>query len=311
MQQHLIFRLAIAAALIFMVSCGQAQMQGPADWEGVFSLPRGDEKAEAQLDFKDQTGMLGLPGIIPIPLRVSDMKQEGDSVFFSIGFRSGPAPCRALIANDTMRGIMSSSRGGEMAFWMARIRSAEALRNQPKPPASEPVVITAFSQTPDELEIKSQLEALLKKYDLEPYLYTKKVRIKEETIPHSHPVLTLSTDFQGKEVYLLSTFLHEQMHWYSLAKDYNQEALGAALVKMYPKVPIALPEGGGSEMGTYLHLLVCYLEYHTLARVIGETAALEHMEFMATQHYTWVYKTLLKDMDQLGALFKKHNLLFE
>ena len=118
MQQHYIFRLAIAVTLIFLVSCSQAQMQGPADWEGIFSLPRGDEKVEAQLDFENQTGMLGLPGIIPIPLRVTEMRQKADSVFFTIGFRSGPAPCRAVIANDTMRGVMTSSRGGEMAIWI-------------------------------------------------------------------------------------------------------------------------------------------------------------------------------------------------
>ena len=210
-----------------------------------------------------------------------------------------------------MRGVMTSSRGGEMAFWMAKTSNTESLRFRPKPPANEPVLIHTFAKKETEYAIKSQLEGLLKRYNLEPYLYTKKIRVREGTIPHSHPVLTLSTDFEGSDTYLLSTFLHEQMHWYSLAKDYDSEALGAELMKRYPKVPVDLPEGGGSTMSTYLHLLVCYLEYQTLAQVIGEEAALAHMEFMTTRHYTWIYKTILKDKAELEALFTQYNLLFE
>ena len=206
---------------------------------------------------------------------------------------------------------MTSSRGGTMPFWLAKTADTGGFRNQPKPPADAPVVIKTANGNEAELDIKRRLEAILDQYDLEPYLYTKEVNIQEGTIPHSHPVLTLSTDFQNNDTYLLSVFLHEQMHWYSLAKDYDHEAFGKTLKEMYPRVPINLPQGGGSLMSTYLHLLVCYLEFHTLSLVIGEDKALEHMEFMTTQHYTWVYKTLLKDRDKLESLVRQHNLQFD
>ena len=213
--------------------------------------------------------------------------------------------------NDTIRGVMTSSRGGEFPFWMARTGEAQALKGNPKPPVDAPVVITTTSGKPEEEDIKKRLEALLEMYDLEPFLYTKEVSIQQGTISHSHPVLTLNTSFQGSDTYLLSTFLHEQMHWYSLAKEYDVEALGNTLFEMYPEVPVNLPEGAGSTMSTYLHILVCYLEYHTLSKLIGEEDALKHMEFMTTQHYTWVFETILKDREKLGPLFKKYDLLFD
>ena len=45
--------------------------------------------------------------------------------------------------------------------------------------------------------------------------------------------------------------------------------------------------------------------------MIGEKEALDHMEFMTTRHYTWIYKTILKDKAELEALFTQYNLLFE
>jgi len=311
MLNHQLHRSMVILAILLFCSCRNPEIQGAAKWEGIFSLPKGDEKAIAQFDFEKQEGILSLPGLIPVPLSLSEVSQQADSVFFTVGFRSGLAPCKAIMKNDTIRGLMTTSRGAEMAFWMAKTGAAQSFTNQPKPPAGTPVIVKAFAEKPEELAIKERLEALLEKYDLEPYLYTKEVNIQQGTIPHSHPVLTLNTNFQDNDTYLLSTFLHEQMHWYSLSKEYDNEALGNKLMEMYPEVPVDLPEGGGSTMSTYLHILVCYLEYHTLSQIIGEARALEHMQFMTTQHYTWVFKTVIKDRQQLEALFRKHDMLFD
>jgi hypothetical protein len=40
---------------------------------------------------------------------------------------------------------------------------------------------------------KQNMLKLQKKFDLEPYLYTKKINTQSRIIPHSHPVLTLNT----------------------------------------------------------------------------------------------------------------------
>ena len=59
-----------------------------------------------------------------------------------------------------------------------------------------------------------QLGALLRRYNISPWLFTRSVRIDERAIPHSHPVLTLHTRHLGQDILLLSTFLHEQLHWF-------------------------------------------------------------------------------------------------
>lgn len=303
-------RLFILAIALLSISCRNVEIQGGEKWEGMLKLPKGAQKAQAQIDFNLQEGMLVLPDLIPIPLELTEISKKADSVFFTIGFRSGPVPCKGIVKNDTIRGVMLSSRTGDISFWLAKIGAAESIFNKPKPSSNTPMSISTQENTEAEKDVKKRLEALLQKHDLEKYIYTKEVKIHAGMIPHSHPVLTLNTNFEN-DTYLLSTFLHEQMHWYSLSKEYDTEALGNTILRMYPEVPTALPEGGGSAQGTYLHILICYLEYHTLSQVIGKEAATEHMEFMTKKHYTWIYKTILKDEGRLHSLFKEYDLLFE
>jgi hypothetical protein len=39
---------------------------------------------------------------------------------------------------------------------------------------------------------------------------------------------------------------------------------------LFPKVPVAFPDGAGDEESTYLHLLVNYLEYRADREILGE-----------------------------------------
>ena len=50
--------------------------------------------------------------------------------------------------------------------------------------------------------------------DLTRFEYTRHVRIVPASTTHSHPILTLGTRFAESEDHLLTTYLHEQMHWY-------------------------------------------------------------------------------------------------
>ena len=284
--------------------------QANETWKGIFKLSRGEQKAEATFDFENGDGLLQMPDLIPVPLQLTDVSRKQDSVFFSIGFRSGPSLCKAKINGDVMEGIMFNARAGDTPFHLERAEDAPSIFGREKPAKDISVTISSHNKTEAELSIKKRLEALLAKYDLEKYLYTKEIKIQSGTIPHSHPILTLNTRF-ANDTYLLSTFLHEQMHWYTLSKEYDNKKLGEAIFKMYPEVPSKLPEGGGDERSTYLHILVCYLEYHTLSQVIGEEKAKAHMEFMTNQHYTWIYKTVLKDHKKLSALIEDVGLHFK
>ena len=155
------------------------------------------------------------------------------------------------------------------------------------------------------------LESLRKRHDLSRYEYTRLVRIQPAGPTHSHPILTLGTRFAETEDQLLSTYLHEQMHWYLWrlgGPDHDPVApFFDDLVHRYPKAPTRLPEGARSYEQTYIHLVVCWLEILAATDLIGR----ERAEAIAssTWGYRWIYRTVLQDWDALGALFEVHGIL--
>ncbi|MEP6904016.1 MAG: hypothetical protein ABJA66_20000 [Actinomycetota bacterium] len=159
----------------------------------------------------------------------------------------------------------------------------------------------------NELLTKNQLQRLIKLYDVSKWIFTKKVMIDREAIPHSHPILTLHTRHLKDDELLLSTFVHEQMHWFFVQK--NKETFEAVkdLKELFPKVPIGFP-GGGDEESTYTHLLVCYSEYQADKELFGELKARQIMEFWSTDHYTWIYQQVLGKEREIGSVIRKYNL---
>src|SRR5215470_16948172 len=130
-----------------------------------------------------------------------------------------------------------------------------------------------------ERQTKEQLQRLLAKYDSSNWVFTRKILIEGGVIPHSHPVLTLSTRHLKDDELLLSTFVHEQLHWHLVQKSKETDAAVQELKLLFPKVPVGFPEGGDSETSTYDHLLVCYLEYQADRVLLGELKARQVMEF--------------------------------
>src|SRR5262249_28408230 len=80
--------------------------------------------------------------------------------------------------------------------------------------AQPSLVVTLRHGTPAERDTKIQLGRLLTRYDLSRWFFTRTVVIDEDAVPHSHPVLTLHTRHLRDDLLLLSTFVHEQSHWY-------------------------------------------------------------------------------------------------
>lgn len=170
------------------------------------------------------------------------------------------------------------------------------------------VQVTTESGYPQEEKVKNILENILTKHDLSPYAFTDAVRIKNNAIPHSHPVLTLNTR-QYDENHILSLYLHEQLHWFFEEKEAEVEDAIADLCQTYPKVPVGVPEGAHDEYSTYLHLLLLPLEYRLTEKFIGETAAKEVFEDQPV--YWWIRRTTVNDYEFLMALIKKHGLDLE
>ena len=137
------------------------------------------------------------------------------------------------------------------------------------------------------------LERFVEEYDLEERIFTERVVIDERAIPHSHPVLTLHTRHLDEPEYLLSTFVHEQLHWFFSGKpDATTGAAKARLRELFPELAgLRPPEGARDLDSTFLHVMVCYLEWQAMRELLGDERARDLME--GWTHYTAIYRAVL------------------
>jgi hypothetical protein len=159
--------------------------------------------------------------------------------------------------------------------------------------------------------VRDMLAALRRRHDLSRFEYTNVVRIVPGGDTFSHPMLTLGNRFAENEDLLLSTYLHEQMHWYLWHLGTPEKDPVAPffdeLVRRYPEAPTELPDGARNYESTYLHLVVNWLEVAATAEFIGRRRACAIAEVQRT--YRWIYRTVLQDWDMLGELYERHGLV--
>lgn len=160
-----------------------------------------------------------------------------------------------------------------------------------------------------ELKAKEQLERLLNEYDLKKYLFTNDVIIEYFVQPHSHPILTLNTRQIDNDDAALSTFLHEQIHWYLDKRSEETEQAIKELKEIYSEVPVGGEDGAKSEYSTYLHLIVNFLEHEELTKLVGEERA--NKVSGNPFGYKWIYKKVLDDNKTIRAILAKNKLLLE
>jgi hypothetical protein len=175
--------------------------------------------------------------------------------------------------------------------------------------AQDKIEISLKNNSREESQTRDQLQRLVKTYDLSKWIFTRSILIDEKAIPHSHPILTLHTRHLKDDDLLLSTFVHEQLHWFLVQKGKETDEAMKELRALFPKVPVGPPDGAADEESTYLHLLVVYLEYRADREVLGELRAKQVMDFWAGDHYTWVYKTVLERRRDIGNILFKYKLI--
>jgi hypothetical protein len=159
--------------------------------------------------------------------------------------------------------------------------------------------------------VRDMLQALRRRHDLSRFEYTRLVRIVPGSDTFSHPMLTLGNRFADTEDLLLSTYLHEQMHWYLWHLGTPDEDPVAPffdeLVRRYPEAPTELPDGARSYEATYLHLVINWLEVAVTSEFIGRVRARSVADAQRT--YRWIYRTVLRDWDALQELYERHGLI--
>lgn len=176
--------------------------------------------------------------------------------------------------------------------------------------SSHAIEFTTENSEKAELATVDLLKALRKAHDTTKWEFTDKVHIKRKTIPHSHPVLTLHTRHTSKaqKDQLLSTYLHEQIHWHL---DNNQEKTKAAIAELktiFENVPVGFPNGARDEYSTYLHLLVCYLEIEAISELLSEKRVQTVSRFWQKDHYTWIYTQVEIKKNEISKIIEKHGL---
>ena len=174
----------------------------------------------------------------------------------------------------------------------------------------EPALTIILKNDSDaERETKAQLETMLEQRALSRWIFTQEIVIDEKTgIPHSHPVLTLNTNYTD-EAQLLSVFVHEQLHWFALAHEEDRDRAIAELEALFPDLPTQPPDGSRGRFSSYQHVIVCYLEYAALKELVGEEKARAVITFWAGHHYRGIYRLVLDQTDEIRAVVEKHNLI--
>ena len=175
---------------------------------------------------------------------------------------------------------------------------------------SHAIEISTENSAKAEIETVELLNALRQSHDLKKWEFTDKVHIKKKTIPHSHPVLTLHTRHTSNEQkdLLLSTYIHEQIHWHL---DNHKEETKAAINELrsiFKNVPVGYPEGARDENSTYLHLLVCHLELDAIAELLSEQRVSKVSKFWKNDHYTWIYAQVIENKDKISKIIEKYQL---
>jgi hypothetical protein len=204
---------------------------------------------------------------------------------------------------------MSRSPGGLLAIVLisaSTILSPDRSQLSAAIAETPPVTIDLAHGTEREQKTKQTLEQVLAAYDLKKYTFTRRVIIEQGAMNHAFPVLTLNARFASSPDELLSTYIHEQLHWHLRNRLPQQQAAIAELRRMYPDAPIGLPAGAANAYSTYGHLVNCFLEVVALRELLGPqraTAAIENKG-----NYTWIYATVVRDEKKIAAVVDRYNL---
>lgn len=175
---------------------------------------------------------------------------------------------------------------------------------------SQSIDVQLANGTASEAQTREMLPRLLDEYPIDKWRYTETVRIEDHVISHSHPVLTLNTFHDpGNPLRLLSSYLHEQLHWFWLLERHEDRTWDAwrQFRDAFPDIPTAPAGGCGNEFSNYLHVAINFWELAGLGELIGENNA---RAFIGDEpYYTAVCDIVLKEGGRIRAILDELDLM--
>src|ERR1700691_5580616 len=172
----------------------------------------------------------------------------------------------------------------------------------PELPA-EAVDVRPLNGTEDEQAGADALLAVLATYDVRRWLCTDLVLVNGQIRGGvSHPLMICPELLTRRPESALTTSLHEQLHW---VQGPGRDAAATEASKRCPDPPPP-PTGGRDAESTWLHLIVCTLEYQSLAELLGEEAAAAELR----QHngYSWIYDQILAEPRWFADFLIRHDV---
>jgi hypothetical protein len=156
-----------------------------------------------------------------------------------------------------------------------------------------------------------QVRRILDTHDLERWIATWNLRIDSLAVPHSDPVLMLNTRYLHNDSLALAVFVHEQIHWLLSPRIESVTKAIVDLERVFPKIPDRPPKGAHGKFSTYLHLIVNYIEYHALKKILGPSKARSILEKEQKSHYSWIYRTVLTREKEVRTTVRRHKILLD
>lgn len=178
------------------------------------------------------------------------------------------------------------------------------------------IIIETKNNLSEEIRVKEILEKALAKY---PYpVFTDRVIIEREVIPHSHPVLTIGVwpwinRFSDLTPIIFEIFIHEQFHWFLVKLDREGRwEKGLAYLKEHyqPLGDNYRPKEHNKDWIFWAELATCFNTMNYLRQVLGKDDYDSIYNRCKNRPYPKTEKFIEENFEKLRADLEKYGLAY-
>jgi hypothetical protein len=168
------------------------------------------------------------------------------------------------------------------------------------------LVIQVARLAPEAIKAHALLDSLCARYDLTPFVFTRRIRIDPGGAARARPVLTLGTGSIGDPPRFLAEFLGQQMEWFLAARDAAMGEAAAALAAAFPDFHEQNSALAANPVALFRMVAAAWLELQAMLRFFdaedAEDALRGHDEARP------VYRLVLRHRAAVGEIMEAHGL---